>query len=46
MNTSQEEIDILKEKCLQPFKYKERYSTLQEELDLVQPHEPIIVTTE
>lgn len=46
INTSQEEIDILKEKCLETFKYKERYSTLQKELDLVKPHEPIIITTE
>ena len=45
-NNSQEDIDKLKEKCLDPFKYKERYSTLQEELDLVKPHEPITITSE
>ena len=45
-NNSQEDIDKLKEKCLEPFKYKDRYSTLQEELDLVKPHEPITITSE
>ena len=44
MNTSQEEIDILKEKCLETFKYKERYSTLQEELDLVTTHTAVQCT--
>ena len=45
-NNSQEDIEKLKEKCLEQFKYKERYSTLQEELDLVKPHEPITITSE
>ena len=42
-NNSQEDIEKLKKKCLEPFKYKERYSTLQEELDLVKAHEPITI---
>lgn len=32
-NTSEEQMEILKKKALEPFKYKDRYKTLQEELD-------------
>ena len=32
-NTSDEQMEILKQKALEPFKYKDRYKTLQEELD-------------
>lgn len=32
-NTSEEQMEILKKKALEPFKYKDRYMTLQEELD-------------
>ena len=32
-NTSDEQMEILKKKALEPFKYKDRYKTLQEELD-------------
>jgi hypothetical protein len=32
-NTSDEQMEILKKKALEPFKYKDRYKNLQEELD-------------
>lgn len=41
-NTSDEQMEILKKKALEPFKYKDRYKTLQEELD----NQPRIYTNE
>jgi len=32
-NTSDEQMEVLKKKALEPFKYKDRYKILQEELD-------------
>jgi hypothetical protein len=47
-NTDEAKIELLKQKILnEPFKYKERYKTLQEELDLVVNDtilNPIVVT--
>lgn len=47
-NTDEAKIELLKQKILnEPFKYKERYKTLQEELDLVVNTtilNPIVVT--
>jgi hypothetical protein len=41
-NTSDEQMEILKKKALEPFKYKDRYKNLQEELD----NQPKIYTNE
>ena len=47
-NTDEAKIELLKQKILnEPFKYKERYKTLQEELDLIVNDtiiNPIVVT--
>jgi hypothetical protein len=47
-NTDEAKIELLKQKILnEPFKYKERYKTLQEELDLIVNTtilNPIVVT--
>jgi hypothetical protein len=46
-NTDEAKIELLKEKMNEPFKYKDRYKTLQEELDLIVNDtilNPIVVT--
>ena len=47
-NTDENKIELLKQKILnEPFKYKDRYKTIQEELDLVINDtilNPIVVT--
>jgi hypothetical protein len=46
-NTDEAKIELLKQKMNEPFKYKDRYKTLQEELDLIVNDtilNPIVVT--